>query len=394
MAKHVPHRTVYEHLQDTQHDCGRACVQMVISSLVLGPPAGESPTQEQEDAVIPFEQDDLRQREQFPKDNTRVPSWRTHPDELKKLMTTAPELPGKLSNWGLSVNDSDGELFAALILALQNGMPAILNIYASDHWVVVVGVEVDDATSDLVYIEVFDPLPTLNGDGVHTYVDDCSRSNEGRTFADPQKYTVQQLGNLNLPIGDTPNPDGLIDYQGKFVALVHGGRRREDILSLASKLRQYPVQPGPLVNMASAAPAIDPQLIDAMREALQYKASSWRIPPLSALLEAPHDHAVRRVQDLNETLAPYHLLSLFSPTLNYGVVAVFDAAGRSPLHFRFTRDQRFKASLQKHPTEPLWWAHKGLPEPLSPYFPVARKVAGEKVIFERVFDDSVFELEV
>ena len=385
MAKHVPLHTVYEHAQDDNgNNCGRACVQMIISSLTLGPAAGDP---------IPFTQDDLRQREVDSKDVDG--SWKTHPDELLALLAGAKELAGTpFTNWALSVHGSLNELYAALILALSNRMPAVLPFWSTDHWAVVVGLGVDDATSDLTFIEVLDPAPPDTTPPRHTYIDNCGSLDDGLTIADPLTYWRDQLGTFDLEIGPTRNPNGMNDYSGKFLAVVHGRPGDDSIKSLVDKFKRYPVEPRPIVPMAAAAGPIDPQKINAMREALLFKAESWRIPQLTALLTAPHAHAVRLVQDLESTLSPYYLLSLFSPTLSYGVVAVFDGNGRVPLHFRFTKDRRFEESLNKRSSEPLWWSRKRLPLPRTPYFPVARQVVDNKVVYQRLVDDFTFELGV
>ena len=171
MAQYVTNRPVYEHSQDDASFCGRACAQMVISSLIQGPPTGTSPTPADEIALIPVTQDELRKREQFIVDDTKNESWFTHPDELLHIMKNAPELSG-FSDWRLAVRGDVPSIYVDLIVALQAGMPAILNVYNNDHWVVIVGVGVDDATSNLNVMIVLDPLPQQTG-VTHTYVDGC-----------------------------------------------------------------------------------------------------------------------------------------------------------------------------------------------------------------------------
>ena len=85
MALYLTTRTVYEHSQDLGSFCGRACAQMVISSLIQGPAPGSLPTPAEEAAEIPVTQEQLRLREDYDFDDTKNDSWFTHPDELLKL---------------------------------------------------------------------------------------------------------------------------------------------------------------------------------------------------------------------------------------------------------------------------------------------------------------------
>src|SRR5262245_26214645 len=115
MATYFTTRPVYEHSQDQSTFCGRACAQMVISSLIQGPPTGKSPTPADEMQPIPVTQAELRDREPYAKDVEGT--WFTHPDELLGVMTTAPELAGGLSDWRLAVLDDKDALFAEVLQA-------------------------------------------------------------------------------------------------------------------------------------------------------------------------------------------------------------------------------------------------------------------------------------
>jgi hypothetical protein len=391
MALYVTNRPVYEHSQDDAPFCGRASAQMVISSLVLGPPTGTQPTPADEKDVIPVTQDELRKREQYPNDDVYNESWFTHPDELLKVMKGAPELTGQ-TDWRLAVSDVEG-IYAELILALQGGMPAILNVYNNDHWVVIAGVGVDDATSKLNFMIALDPLPQQSG-VTHTYIDGCRQ--EGLTYVeavvDPDHEV--ELAGLQLEIGSTPHPSDLTDYAGKCVALVYGPAWNRELADKLRKLRRLPVPPYLWQPKAPLSATISQPSIDEMRQALLSRAQSWEIPRLSALLSSPHEHVARLVQDVRGALYPYYLLSLFSPALGYGVVGVFKVRDHQPLHFRFTNNRKFAQSLQTRPHEPLWWSRRWLPSLKSPYFPFARQLKANKFVYQRLFDDFTFELDV
>jgi hypothetical protein len=131
-----------------------------------------------------------------------------------------------------------------------------------------------------------------------------------------------------------------------------------------------------------------------MRQALHQRAELWEIPRLSALLASSPVHVARIVHDVSNALAPYYLLSLLSPTLEDGVVGAFDVADLQPLHFRFTKNRKFDQSMRSRSDEPLWWTRRWLPSLMSPYFPFARQVVGTKYVYQRLFDDFTFELDV
>ena len=184
----------------------------------------------------------------------------THPDELLALLASAKELSGTpFTNWALSVHSSLNDLYAALILALSNGMPAVLSFWGNDHWAVVVGVGVDDATSDLTFIEVLDPAPPDLTPPRHTYIDNPGSLDDGLTIADPLTYTRDQLGTFDLEIANRPNPSGMNDYSGKFLAVVHGRPAANSIKFLVDKFKRYPVEPLLIVPMAAAGGPIDLQ---------------------------------------------------------------------------------------------------------------------------------------
>jgi hypothetical protein len=393
MALYLTTRAVYEHSQDSGSFCGRACAQMVISSLIQGPAAGSLPTPAEEAAEIPVTQDELRLREDYSCDDTKQDSWFTHPDELLKLLKTAEEFGGGFPDWRLAVCPDQPTLFTEIIQCLQGGMPAILCVRRGDHWVVIVGVEIDDVTSEVTRMMVLDPLPQNLGEVTHTYVDGCKQ--EGLTYVehveDPQ--TQFALGGLELALKNTPSPPTLNDYSGKCVAVVYGPSWNRAL----AKLRQMRVLPVPPYVWRPKAPlngTVPDASIESMRQALDERARLWEITWLRELLIAPHEHVARIVYDVDKQRDPYSLLSLFAPTLGYGVVGAFRVEDNRPLHFRFTRIQKFGESLKAHPGQPLWWTLNWLPELKSPYFPFAQQVVNNKHRYRRLFDDYMFERDI
>jgi hypothetical protein len=365
---------------------------MVISSLIQGPPTGSLPTPADEAAEIPVTQDELRQREDYSVDDTKQDSWFTHPDELLKLMKTAEEFAGAFSDWRLAVCPDHPTLFTEIIECLQGGMPAILCVRKGDHWVVIVGVEIDDVTLKVTRMIVLDPLPQNLGGVTHTYVDDCKQ--EGLTYVEDVEDPKTQvaLAALELVLKNTPSPPTLNHYAGKCVALVYGPSWNR-ALSKLRRVRVLPVPPyllRPKAPLNGTVPSAD---IESMRLALHERARRWEIPWLRGLLVAPHEHVARVVYDIAEKKDPYHLLSLFAPTLGYGVVGAFRVDDNRPLHFRFTRIRKFGESLKAHPGQPLWWTVDWLPELSSPYFPFARQTVGNKSVLRRLYDDYVLVLD-
>src|SRR5436190_16729848 len=94
-------RALYHHCQDTPTNCGRACSQMIISSLVQSPFTGSGITAPASATPIIVTQDTLKNREPDSADVVRSGErhWYTHPDELLILMRDAPEytVPGDWS---------------------------------------------------------------------------------------------------------------------------------------------------------------------------------------------------------------------------------------------------------------------------------------------------------
>jgi hypothetical protein len=320
-------------------------------------------------------------------------SWFTHPDELLKLMKGAPELANGFSDWRLAVSDDEPGLLAEIVTSLQGKMPAILVINSGDHWVVIVGVEIDDVTSAVVRMMVLDPLPQNNGRVSHTYIDDCKQ--EGLTYvvavSGPNEVA---LGGLHLPINDTPSPPGLNHYVDKYVALVYGPGWNHKLAQKLRQLRRLPLPPYVWQPNAPLTATVPGTSVDAMRQALNARAQLWEITWLRDLLNSPHEHVARIVYDVRQKLEPYHLLSLFSPTLGYGVIGAFTVQDNQPLHFRFTRIRKFSESLKLHTEQPLWWTVDWMPELKSPYFPFARQVVNNKHQYRRLFDDYTFELDM
>src|SRR6185295_16676670 len=119
---------------DVRYDCGRACAQMIISSLTQGVLSGMAPTPLQMAAPVPVGQGTLRSREANQVDVDGF--WFTDPDEMVAMMQTAPELVAVgMTNWRLAHCPTKEELLAQVLASLKLGMPAVLNIRTSDHWV-------------------------------------------------------------------------------------------------------------------------------------------------------------------------------------------------------------------------------------------------------------------
>jgi hypothetical protein len=258
--------------------------------------------------------------------------------------------------------------------------------------VVIVGVEIDDGTSEVTRMIVLDPLPQNLGNVIHTYVDGCEQ--EGLTYVDhvEDSETQQALGALELALRNTPPPPTLNDYAGKCVAVVYGPSWNRALAKLR-QIRLLPVPPyvwRPKAPLSGTVPDAD---IESMRQALSERAGRWEITWLRDLLMAPHEHVARIVYDVGEERHPYYLLSLFAPTPGYGVVGAFRVEDNQPLHFRCTRIRKFGESLKAHPGQPLWWTLNWLPELQSPYFPFARQLKANKFVYQRLFDDFTFELD-
>src|SRR4029450_7104332 len=113
----TPAQALFRHSQDSGTSCGRACAQMVISSLTQGLPAA---------TPIAVTQNALQGREGDPLDNTSTPSWFTHPDELLALLRTAAEFStaDHPTEWRVASRPSLKNLLADGGAGMARRMPA------------------------------------------------------------------------------------------------------------------------------------------------------------------------------------------------------------------------------------------------------------------------------
>lgn len=380
MASIPPLRTqrpVHRHVQDTPTNCGRACAQMIISSLTQGPLPGSLPSPADKSSPIAVEQSVLQRRE-APNDvdNTATPSWYTHPDELHHLLQNAPELaPG--SSWHVSAHATLDPLIADVVLALQNGLPSVINLRVTDHWAVVIGAQLNEK-GQLSWLHVLDPLWPPNAP-THSYVDICDDSGG---YADPWIFEKGQFGAFEMEIGKVPNPAGMQDYQGQYVGIVPGvAPSPDDLGPLAEKLKMPRERTRQQTGTSPGAPNHA-----ALITELTSIAAEVESPELAALISSQASPIVRTVRDIRGSGDMYTLLSLFNDQLRYGVIAAFDPYDHRLMHFRFVTVPLLSANTD----EVLWWTREFLPSLPSPYFPFREEVGAGGPSFKRLVDDFRF----
>jgi hypothetical protein len=378
---------ISHHCQDTPENCGRACAQMVISSLVQSPGPGNPVAVPANTTPVPVTQATLQYRELDKFDNTLAPSWYTHPDELVDLMNNAPELQMPFlgpPRWRVANHATEKELLADISLALQRGMPSILNLKESDHWVVVFAADVEATGANAGRIQVLEMLDPLPFDPrAHTYVDGCSDGSNGWTY---ENLVIDRLqfGNFSLQVGKTPPPAGMTDYENRFVAIIHD--RRPNAVELTDFIKRFmPVRvwrkPGP--------PVINPAFLLGQ---LRSSAESWGAEPLVQLLDTHGVPTVRLVSDIDGSDAQYTLLSIFDHDKKRGAITAFEPTEAVPMHVRFIKDPRIDQSLRSDSDQTLWWSPRWVPQLSSPYFPYRRRIVSDHVVYGRLFDDYQFNL--
>jgi hypothetical protein len=378
-------REIYRHSQDTGMNCGRACAQMVISSL-LNSPSGGSGTAPPANTTPIIDQNTLRTREPFPVDVVSTTSWYTHPDELLKLLKKAPEFAANstFKNWRVAAHGTLDELLADLVVSAPKGMPAIINVNGWDHWVLVAGLALDNG--DLAYLKCLDPFPVNSL--THTYVDECTVEGDGTMWGEPWMPTKGQLGNLDLEMSNVPPPGTLTPYGGKFVGILHGAKpRKTDLAKVAKTLAK---QGGSNIAVALEAESLIAQLRD--------RAYRWNIPELQHLLGAAVTPQVRLVKDINGSSSSYALLTLYSGQLRYGTVAAFAAPAWTLMHFALTKNEKLDASLREFTGETLWFTRDRIAttkSTSSPYFPFRLQSSLNNVwTYRRLFDSLELESQV
>ena len=378
MPLYKPIRSVFRHQQDTDTNCGRACVQSVISSLTQSPaaPAPQPPPTD----PVPISQAELQRREKDPIDPPGTAVWYTHPDELLALLKKAKEL-AKLPHhsrtaWRIGSHDSLDLLMADVVTSLAKGVPALVNTREIDHWVVVAGASVSTSGA-LEYVQLIDPLDVPPSPTPHTYRDACNSLSNGHVYV-PWQVAVGDLGGLSFAIGSTPAPPGLNDYQGKFLTVAHGKKAPVAVLrAMAKTFREAPQWTPP-----SPIDGLHPLMVE-----LSARAAAWELPQLQRLMASNAPLHVRLVKDIDGSALEYRLVSLFSDELQYGLVGVFSSTTNRLAHFRFTTSRVCEANLAMTAADaPLWWSRRRMPRLDSPYFPFRRVLVDNRPTFERLVD--------
>lgn len=373
------HRDIFHHCQDTGSNCGRTCAQMVISSLAQSPGQGDSfPPPAAGTAIVT--QGALQSRETESSDTVTVPQWFTHPDELVALLANEPQFTQPFQrNWRVANHASRPDLLADVALALQRGMPSLVTMDGSDHWVVVIGTTLD-AAGLMDGVRMLNPLPV--DARPHTYVDACSDSSNGESYGE-WPLTGPEFGGYDLEVGPVAPPSGMTNYSGRFVGIINGPT------AVANKLREIAkrFKPPKRPPWEPGEPVLDPTAL--VRE-LRRKAVDWEITHLLTLLDHHPSSVVRPVKDAEGSAAQYTLLSLFSTELEQGVIAAFRPSG-AVMHFQFVKDPLIDASLRRSLDGTLWWTRNWLPSLHSPYFPFERKPAGDQLVYTRLFDGYEFK---
>ena len=396
-------KPVYRHQQDTGMACGRACAQMIISSLgQAGSPAA---------TIISVEQETLRTRESNKIDIEYW--WFTEPDEFRDLLATAAELSAADHDWRVASHATADKLLADLILAMQaHGRPAAVTTGAVEHWMVLT--QVHENSDGRYAFHFFNPLPspiaansTTGGPRYqHQFMDaECGTDqqplivvNRGSEIADLnlkiKGFTKPKTIKILSPAGEAqagatlPPPSTVGSYTGKAVGVAFGPAPSTNaVTQLARTLKNARLSP---LRMMSANPVDVIQ--SGLRTQFRLLTESFDLKPLGRTLAAP-DLAVtatRQIDDVEQPGVRYVLASGYSEQTRTGFVAAFDASAKGPLlHVQITNDRTLINSLASFPGETLYWTTgptSHFPPMAMPYF-VFRKKPGQPGVLIRLYDD-------
>lgn len=368
-------REVYRHASDDQRfDCGRACAQMIITSLVHGVSAGTTPSTVQKAFPASVIQDDLRKLEADPVDVAG--QWFTHPDELVALLQGDAQLNALgRADWRVANCDTLPKLLSYIGLTLQRGMPAIINLRSADHWILVRSVDYDGGA--VSFLQMLDPLNKRGSPGAtaHTYLDGCAF--DGTTWWDTIDLQSPNLATWSVQIGSFP-PN---NYQGRYVGMVYGPPplTQQELLEMkrwAAKSRRRPAGPHPW---------------ERIREELKRIAALLGVPELDRILDPYPEVTIRMVRDIDGSPDGYTIASLFRKDLEYGLLAIFDPVDQAFSSLRLTADQNLTSSIGSGQSDDaLWWTRRPLETLPSPYFPFRRETVNDKPFYRRLVDDYAY----
>jgi hypothetical protein len=393
---------VYRHRQDTGVACGRACAQMIISSLGQ---AGSVAT-----TLIAVEQETLRTREANRIDIEHW--WFTEPDELCALLSSAAELSATDRDWRVAAHPSSDKLLADLILGMQaHGRPAAVTTGANEHWMVLTEVQSNNLGQQVfVFLNPIPssiPVDTLAGISFqHQFMDTaCGLDqqpmvvvNRGHELADlnltvkgitpPKKIHIVSPAGEARPGDQLPPPSAVGTYSGKAIGVTFGPP------PLAAAINQLAQQLK--TTRLSQFRIMAPDPVDLVNSSLRTRfrslVESFSLAPVRHTLTAPDltIRATRLIEDLVSGGRKYVLCSGYSDQARAGFVAAFDPSTQGELlHVQITDDQELVNSLARYPGEPLYWTLEPtshFPPLALPYF-VFRKKAGHPGILIRLYDN-------
>jgi len=389
---------VYRHASDDQaRDCGRACAQMLITSLHLGntssPPADTVP--------VPVTQDHLKSQETyestFGKDGPEA--WFTYPDELVGLLNSSPELKAlnrahwKIVHYAASSNPGRARkriLNAIATSLITEGMPAILNLKSSDHWVLVSKVWLDSSHA-VMMIRFADPAGGEPQEGGHhTYRDECdTQVNYWLQIESPG------LANWSLKIGDN-KPD---DYKNHCLAIIYEKedpkpptrkKKSQHVESKPIVARDAPIQQGVFADQKIRPPAValDGSPQQAVFTDLRRIADLAGLDELGPLIGPGAQVRVWRVKDIDGSAEEFELAVVSHSHSRRVVHAVCDPKTHQLSHFRVTTQNLSFDSLTDVPqSETLWWSGRLDDNYCAPFFPFRLEIEAGRPRYRRLIDN-------
>ena len=236
------------------------------------------------------------------------------------------------TDWRLANCATAAELFAWAAKSIRAGMPAVLNIKTSDHWVCLRSVEINAGVLSL--LESLDPLlkhPNSAPDRTAHLQGPLSP----RRKLGGDRTNAGASSGLAHAVGATPPTT----YQGRCVGIVYGPRPPQNAAAKKSAKKKAAAAVGqiaPTATIKSPAPA---HPADRALLVLTELATNASISTLNAVLDAKPEITLCTVRDITGAEKPYTIASMFASRAKCGVVAIFDEDVTRFFQLRLTSNQ-------------------------------------------------------
>ena len=394
-----PKHPVIHHEQDSRDNCGRACAQMIIASMLHKKKSKKAGA-----TVAIIDQTLISQLEGGPPDpGPNKAGWFTTPVDLVTALNHVNNgLDPSLHQWRVaSVSPSrQHELLAEIALSMKvYGTPAAILTTVQDHWRVVVGVDIG-LTSTGLRLDDPDSLVSSHGGGNHRYFDACQHKAVvvgNKIVHDLVRPDVFAFGGLNLTIEPIPGIRNSSGHDGKAVAVVFGDARAAAPQEFAELVQDFKGRCGPKrgdpIPLDEVLRRGKGRWMDRLRSLVGDLEDARLVQVADGLQVVGQPRLVRRLPDVSaqgDGAIPDAYVIVGAFAADAGAVAVFDNCSEGLLlAARWVADRRDLAFLEKRPDQQLFWAPTR--HTRSPTVPFTIREKGKQRIATRLTDDFEFD---